>query len=674
MLNEKQAYFTKLDHPRIRLLAPAGSGKTLALLHRCLELNQKDQNSEFLLFSFTRAAVTELRYRISTDTAFASIRDVTNVCTINAWGQNYIVERAIIRNPKLLDVKSKQIQAVLNSLQSIWGQQQYKRFCDLLDGKRKERNAKIVFDLIEQTKNLGVCTDEFVKKDENYLPVWKQYLAWFAIIGLNDFVERGSFAEDINTLELNKRRQSTEQEAFAENFLPFFVDASEHLKSMGLYTFNDQKYLPFLDLREKNNRRENSSQRRKLHIFVDEFQDSSPLDSRLFQELVKYECADLVIVGDDDQAIYQFRGATPAFILKPETFFESTFETVIFETNYRSPKNIIEHSQRLIKHNTQREDKQITGSNPSEVRLEFLNASQKNNKTIFEIVTDKVSFCLAGKKNVVLVGRRRGDLLPYEIIFGRQRQQFYVDTDLNVFDSDAYRKLVKLLEIKCKPNLTPYDYTTVLNTVFRYPLSMAHRNTLIQKFAGAQDKMAIMGILYTAMASYVKKDTASATIQWFDEQNVADTLKIMADYFVGFQQDFYRSEKDVFYTEPPFSHLIDFAKEYGTDFDRFHGDLTIAATYGKRYEDGDIDETININVMTAFRTKGREFDHVFILDCDSETWPNKQAKSPEEKETERRLFYVAVTRARQEIVFAGAGVNPTPYLSEMGLDSQLREL
>ena len=460
---------------------------------------------------------------------------------------------------------------------------------------------------------------------------------------------------------------ATEQEAFAENFLPFFVDASELLKSMGLYTFDDQKYFPFLDLWRKNRNGERTLQKRKLHIFIDEFQDSSPLDLRLFQELVKHEQADLVVVGDDDQAIYQFRGATPAFILEPEAFFETAFDTVIFETNYRSPKNIIEHSQRLIKCNTRREDKQIAWSNPSEVRIDFLNASPKNNKTIFNVVADKVQSCIA-EKNVVLVGRRRGDLLPYQIIFGRQKQQFYVDTDINVFDSEAYRKLVKLLEIKCKPTPAPYDYTNVLNSVFRYPLSAANRNTLIRQFSGAQDKMAIMGVLYNALAKSVRRDTADAIIQWFDEKNVADTLKITADHFVGFQQDFYRSEKDVFYSEPPFSHLIDFAKEYGTDFNGFYNDLTVAATYGKRYEDGDIDETININIMTAFRTKGREFDHVIVLDCDSETWPNKWAKSPEEKETERRLFYVVVTRAKHELMFAGAEQNPTPYLSEMGLD------
>ena len=135
MLNEQQTRFTKLDHPRIRLLAPAGSGKTLALLHRCLELRKRDSNNEFLLFSYTRAAVSELQYRINTDTTFAPIRDTTNVRTINAWGLNYINEKAIIRNPKLLDTNPKRISAVLNSLQSIWGQQQYKRFCDLLEDR-----------------------------------------------------------------------------------------------------------------------------------------------------------------------------------------------------------------------------------------------------------------------------------------------------------------------------------------------------------------------------------------------------------------------------------------------------------------------------------------------------------------------------------------------------------
>lgn len=70
--------------------------------------------------------------------------------------------------------------------------------------------------------------------------------------------------------------------------------------------------------------------------------------------------------------------------------------------------------------------------------------------------------------------------------------------------------------------------------------------------------------------------------------------------------------------------------------------------------------------MTALRTKGKEYDSVFILAANESIWPIKFAKTEEELEGERRLFYVAVTRARKELNFIlYEGFNPTPYLKEL---------
>ena len=77
--------------------------------------------------------------------------------------------------------------------------------------------------------------------------------------------------------------------------------------------------------------------------------------------------------------------------------------------------------------------------------------------------------------------------------------------------------------------------------------------------------------------------------------------------------------------------------------------------------------------MTALRTKGREFDTVFILDAVNNIWPSKLAKTEDELEQERRLFYVAMTRAKKNLFFVvennlgDTQCNVSPYLQEMGL-------
>ena len=93
------------------------------------------------------------------------------------------------------------------------------------------------------------------------------------------------------------------------------------------------------------------------HILVDEFQDINPLDLALIKVIVERNQSTLTIVGDDDQAIFEWRGASPEYILQPQRYFGSPFKDYLLETNYRSPRNIVTHSQNLIAHNRNRVEK-----------------------------------------------------------------------------------------------------------------------------------------------------------------------------------------------------------------------------------------------------------------------------------------------------------------------------
>jgi superfamily I DNA/RNA helicase len=75
--------------------------------------------------------------------------------------------------------------------------------------------------------------------------------------------------------------------------------------------------------------------------------------------------------------------------------------------------------------------------------------------------------------------------------------------------------------------------------------------------------------------------------------------------------------------------------------------------------------------MTALRTKGKEFDSVYILRSNIDTWPIKKAATPARLEAERRLFYVAVTRARKKLVFTKSAGVSSPYFEEMGLEDEV---
>ena len=98
------------------------------------------------------------------------------------------------------------------------------------------------------------------------------------------------------------------------------------------------------------------------HILVDEFQDINPLDLYLIRAISERHRATLTIVGDDDQAIFEWRGASPDFILDPESHFRRSFATHKLEVNYRSPEEIVSLSQNLIRRNVRREAKKVRAS------------------------------------------------------------------------------------------------------------------------------------------------------------------------------------------------------------------------------------------------------------------------------------------------------------------------
>jgi DNA helicase-2/ATP-dependent DNA helicase PcrA len=130
--------------------------------------------------------------------------------------------------------------------------------------------------------------------------------------------------------------------------------------------------------------------------------------------------------------------------------------------------------------------------------------------------------------------------------------------------------------------------------------------------------------------------------------------------------------------EPPFSYLSEYAKRYGDDYGQFYIDienaiLTLAQTPNDEGENSDAQWERRLHLMTALRAKGKEYDAVIVLDCNQAIYPSRFADTEEKLEAERRLFYVAVTRAKKELVFVvnnemfGEPGTPTQFLQEMGL-------
>ena len=137
-------------------------------------------------------------------------------------------------------------------------------------------------------------------------------------------------------------------------------------------------------------------------------------------------------------------------------------------------------------------------------------------------------------------------------------------------------------------------------------------------------------------------EVAEAILKFIDAESVIDALLTLSEGFEGFQYDFGKGEEDIFFVDPPFFHLAEYARRYEDDFASFVDDIEAAKdtlVYTPPFDDdiGSADLSKQpIHLMTALRAKGKEFDKVVLLDVQDQIWPNRNASTQQQLEAERR--------------------------------------
>lgn len=417
----------------------------------------------------------------------------------------------------------------------------------------------------------------------------------------------------------------------------------------------------------------------------------------LVRAIVRRNQATVTIAGDDDQAIFEWRGATPEYILQPDRFFELAFDTHTLETNYRSPNNIVEHSQQLISHNRRRVKKRTVAHSSENAKIVIQKTGNltESLRYVHEILSKSV---LQHKSpaRAALVSRKRSQIIPYQVYFASKGISFCAAEDLQIFLSDAFSRLLKLLSIKMEPNRRIVDGMLQLcDLVKKYPLKKTDRESLRKHLQSSRHVSILHAV--DALADYrgpLKGSNANGdssvymaqSIRLFlDATSISEALMMLSQHFEGLRIDLGKAEDDVFYTDPPFLQLAEYAASYGNNYSRFVEDIERAKdllVYTPPFSEDSQDRSHPdelwrrpVHLMTALRAKGKEFDTVIVLDVIDGIWPSKQAKTPEQLEAERRVFYVAFTRAREQVIMLfGERVGNdraviSPYIGELGLSA-----
>jgi DNA helicase-2/ATP-dependent DNA helicase PcrA len=471
-LDNSQKSFCTEQSRKIRLLAPAGSGKTHSLLWRCLYLSQaagETENVRFLVFTFTRVARDELRDRLKNNPNFKPIREFVEIATLNSWGLRRLKSR--LNNLRTVSSKQDKYFCMSNLLQPVW--KNYPKIKQVMtDSRRKSRGAQLIMDLLDRLKSVGFRHD----KHDNF-KAFERQIRWMRDNGMEAHLR--SILNDLDDLEiidLNQNSLSPTEQMF-KNFFGFWRDAVLRMFESAMLTIEDQKYWASDDLENAvAEKRFTTGIHRYRHILVDEFQDVNPLDLALLKNIALVNKSQLCIVGDDDQAIYEWRGATPQFILNPDKHIESGYKTHILERNYRSPKNIVEISQRLIKHNKNRVSKNVQAVSTEKAQIEVI--EQPSLEGSVDYVLNQVQTLLNNKsiRNVAIISRKRSQLIPYQIVFASHYIPFYAAEDLHVLLSEAFKGLKDMLALKAQADQkTPFapdpveSLLKLCDRVKRYP-------------------------------------------------------------------------------------------------------------------------------------------------------------------------------------------------------------
>ena len=682
-LDPYQVAFCKDTARYIRLLAPAGSGKTLALLHRCLFLSRlnSDKQEKFLIFSFTRVARDELQERLNYDRTFNSIRNLVQVVTLNQWGYKFL--RKYRSGITLKTTKKDKFFLINNNLRNIW---------------ESDTRWRSVFENIYKSQYSGIieCFDElktagFRHDSSDLTSMIKANFTLLLKNGLRRFLEKNILQRIVdwgftgNIIKLTP-----------EDLLPFvtlWAKSSDHLWNSAIITFEDQKYWAWLKLMEKYSDSLVPESNRNHHILIDEFQDINPLDLNLIKEIQRVNQSSLTIVGDDDQAIFEWRGATSKFILSPEDHIQVNFQTHLLGINYRCPPNILAHSLKLIAHNNRRELKEVKsvlGVN-ADVKLRKHSTHMDCLEDIIELAKSAVD---RGKeKSLAIIARKRSQLLPLQIKLTSQGIQFYTKEDLNILLSPALEDLRDVLVSVCRASEkgryrddVSRELVRLCDLVMSYPLKKKERQPLKYYPLEQRPDNLLSALLSLSQFPGTLKGFASDDLinkfvvpirSVLTASNVSETIDSISQNLYGLQKHFAKSEDDVYFKEPPFLYLGEYAQEYSDDHRRFveHLDDAMYLAKKKNQDDSDtVDRDIvePVHLMTAQRAKGKEFETVVLLDVNDGIWPSKLAESVDEIEQERRIFYVALTRVKRNLIIyrvssvLGKVSNDSRFLYEAG--------
>ena len=396
-------------------------------------------------------------------------------------------------------------------------------------------------------------------------------------------------------------------------------------------------------------------QRRFRYVLIDEYQDTNNLQFRL-AELLSGGWGNICVVGDDDQSIYKFRGATIENILS----FESQHKhcrTIRLEQNYRSTGHILGAANAVISHNEQRKGKNLWTDRGDGDLVELFTADNEHAEAQFVVSTIMGSYGRgANWRDHAVLYRMNAQSNQLEYAFKRNGIPYRIIGGMRFFDRAEIKDMLAYLNLIAAPS----DDLRLMRIINSPPRGIGERSvetarqlaqeggvSMFEVISHADDypelsRPALRMRQFAAMIEELRAFSADNTPDALLEELLDKTGYVRALEEKNTQEDRTRIEN----VEELKSSILGFMKESGDE--SLEGYLANVALYTDLDNyDADADTVV---MMTMHSAKGLEFPTVYIVGMEEGIFPGMRAiGEPSEMEEERRLCYVAITRAERRL-------------------------
>ena len=450
-------------------------------------------------------------------------------------------------------------------------------------------------------------------------------------------------------------------------FRAVYKGYDEYLRASGLLDFEDMVKLVY-ELFKARPDILAGWQRKYTHILVDEFQDINPMQ----YDIIKLLAADgnLFVVGDDDQSIYRFRGARPEIMLGFGKDFKDA-KILKLSVNYRSVPDVVETSVRLIGKNRKRFDKQLEAFETTHIPVkvwEFSDLSRENNH-LANMIAAMAKNGIQYEDIAILYRTNTG---PRGIVEKLNR----LNIPFNLSDAipDIYshwiaQDIITYLMIGAGSRRRG-DFLRIINRPVRYLKRELFSDPEI-------DLDAVIGELSDREWLAERVDQLAHDIYVIAGLSPYEAIRYIRK-FVGYDSFLREYAADNGISEDSLMAVLDDVMESASSC------RTLKEWMEQIREEREIRENgrqehgtaAGVSIMTMHRAKGLEFDVVFVPDANAGIIPHKRAVKAADQEEERRLFYVAMTRAKKRLYISyvrqrfDRKMNPSPFVAEAGLKAE----